>query len=295
MNKTKGIVFALISSGTFGLIAFFSIPLMKAGMQAPSILLFRCILSVLMIGAVCLIRKKDIKISPKAAVQLLFLGLLYTMTAMGLLYAYNYISSGVVTTIHFLYPISVACMMIIFFKEKLSRNLLFAALLSLLGVGLLSWNDEGFINTRGLLAVLMIVFTYSIYIVWLNSPEIKKLESEVVTFYVMLFGGFIFAVLAYSTTGIQLVTDVPSILNLLGLSLFATVISNLTLVLAVKYAGSTITSILGSLEPVVATVVGVFHFGEPFGWNSLFGLLIIIGAVLLVVLTGKKKQNIQVN
>ncbi|MFV0331575.1 MAG: DMT family transporter [Dysgonomonas sp.] len=288
MDKTKGIILALISSGTFGLIAFFSIPLLKAGMHAPSILFYRSLLAASLLGIICLIRKRDFRISPKLAIQLLFLGLLYTMTSMGLIYSYNYISSGVSTTIHFLYPVSVACMMIIFYKEKLSRNILFAAVLALVGVALLCWSDTGFINTKGLLAVLITVFTYSTYIVSLNRKSIKKLQPEVFTFYVMLFGAFIFSVFSYSTTGIEIVPDVTAWLNLGGLALFATVFSGLALVSAVKYAGSTVTSILGSLEPVVATLVGVFHFGEPFGWNSLSGLLLIIGAVTLVIISSKK-------
>lgn len=289
MSKTKGIILALISSGTFGLIALFSIPLLKAGLHAPSILFYRCLIATLLLGIICLIRKKDFKISPQTAFQLFMLGILYTITAMGLIYSYNYISSGVSTTIHFLYPVVVSCMMIMFYKEKLSRNLLFAAILSLIGVALLCWNDSGFINTKGLLAVLMTVFSYSIYIVELNRPNIKNLEPEIITFYVMLFGVFIFSVFSYSTTGIELISDTGALLNLIGLTVFATVLSNLTLVSAVKYAGSTITSILGSLEPVVATTVGIFHFNEPFGWNSLVGLLIIIGAVLLVILTDKRQ------
>ncbi|MDH6309909.1 drug/metabolite transporter (DMT)-like permease [Dysgonomonas sp. PFB1-18] len=291
MNKTKGIALALISSGTFGLIALFSIPLLKVGMHAPSILFYRCVFATVVLGVICLVRKKEFRISPKAATLLFFLGMLYTITAMGLIYSYNFISSGVSTTIHFLYPVSVACMMIIFYKEKLSRNLLFAAVLSLTGVALLCWSDTGFISTKGLLAVLMTVFTYSVYIVELNKPELKKLEPEIITFYVMLFGGFIFSVFSYSTTGIELIPDTSSLLNLIGLALFATVLSNLTLVAAVKHAGSTITSILGSLEPVVATMIGVFHFSEPFGWNSLIGLLLIIGAVTLVILTNKEQAK----
>lgn len=289
MGRTKGIILALISSGTFGLIAFFSIPLLRVGMHAPSILFYRSLLAAALLGIVCLIRKRDFRISPKLAVQLLFLGLLYTMTSMGLIYSYNYISSGVSTTIHFLYPVAVACMMIIFYKEKLSRNLLFAAIIALFGVALLCWSDNGFISTRGLLAVLLTVFTYSAYIVSLNRKSIKSLEPEVFTFYVMLFGAFIFSVFSYSTTGIEIVPDATSWFNLIGLALFATVLSGLALVSAVKYAGSTITSILGSMEPVVATLVGIFHFGEPFGWNSFFGLSLIIGAVTLVIMTSQKK------
>ncbi|MBK5720826.1 DMT family transporter [Dysgonomonas sp. Marseille-P4677] len=294
MDKTRGIIFALISSGTFGLIAFFSIPLLKAGMHAPSILFYRSLFAGLALGTICLMRNKSFKIPYKAALQLFFLGMLYTMTAMGLIVSYTYISSGVATTIHFLYPVAVACMMIIFYKEKLSRNLLFAALLSLFGVGLLCWSDAGFINSRGLLIAFITVFTYSTYIVGLNRSGIKKLDPEIITFYVISFGALIFYIFSYFTTGIEIIPDTVAVYNLIGLSLFATVLSALTLVSAVKLAGSTITSILGSLEPVVATLIGIFYFNESFGWNSLIGLLIIIGAVLLVILGGRAKEKLPV-
>lgn len=292
MGKTKGIIFALISSGAFGLIAFFSIPLLKAGMHAPSILFYRSTFAAIVLGGICLLRKKSFRIPYKVAIQLFFLGILYTMTAMGLIVSYSYISSGVATTIHFLYPVAVACMMIIFYKEKLSRNLLFAALLSLFGVGLLCWSDSGFINSTGLLIAFMTVLTYSTYIVGLNRSGVKRLEPEIITFYVMSFGALIFCLFSYFTTGIETIPDANALLNIIGLSLFATVVSALTLVSAVKLAGSTITSILGSLEPVVATVIGIFYFDESFGWNSLIGLLIIISAVLIVILGSKKKKAI---
>jgi drug/metabolite transporter (DMT)-like permease len=288
MDKTKGVLLALISSGTFGMIALFSIPLLRTGMHGPSILFYRCLFATIVLGIVCLIRKKHFAIPPKTAMQLFALGMLYTMSAMGLIYSYNYISSGISTTIHFLYPIVVGAIMIIFYKEKFSRRLLFATILSLAGVALLCWSDSGFINSKGLLAVVLTIFSYSIYIVELNRPNLKKLDPEVFTFYIMLFGCFIFAVFSYSTTGIELIPDTTSLFNLLGLTFIATVLSNLALVSAVKYAGSTITAILGSLEPVTATLIGIFHFSEPFGWNSLIGLLLIILAVSLVILNNKK-------
>lgn len=291
MDKTKGIILALISSGTFGLIAFFSIPLLKVGMHAPSILFYRSLLSATTLAVICLIRKKQLRVSSKQALQLLFLGMLYTMTSMALIYSYSYISSGVSTTIHFLYPIVVASMMTLFYKEKLSKDLFVTAFLSLVGVALLCWSDKGFINTKGLLAALLTVFTYSTFIVSLNRGALKKLQPEVLNFYVMMFGALIFSVFSYSTTGIQIVPDTASWANLVGLGLFATILPGLALVVAVKYAGSTITSILGSLEPVVATLVGITYFSEPFGWNSLFGLCLIIGAVLMVIVRNKNKKR----
>lgn len=291
MNKTKGIILALVSSGTFGLIAFFSIPLLRAGMHAPSILFYRSLLAAVFLAVICLIRKRNFRISPTQAALMLFQGFLYTMTAMGLIYSYSYISSGVATTIHFLYPVMVACMMIIFYKEKLSRSLFLAAIVALLGVALLCWNDEGVISTKGLLAVLLTVFTYSAYIVNLNRKKLKSIEPEVYMFYVMLFGAFIFSVFSHATTGIEMVPDAISWFNLIGFALFATVLSGLTLISAVRYAGSTIASILGSMEPVVATFVGVFHFGEPFAWNSFLGLALIVAAVTLVVIATSDEKD----
>lgn len=291
MEKTKGIIAALISSSTFGLIAFFSIPLLKAGMHIPSILFYRSLFAMILIGSICVLRKRNLRVSPKVAMLLFCFGMLYTTTAMGLIYSYNYISSGVATTLHFLYPVVVACLMIVFYKEKKSMTLLMAAILSLLGVGLLCWSDNGFINTRGLLAILGIVFTYSAYIVGLNKPSLKNIEPEVLTFYIMLFGAFIFSVFASGTTGLDSIPDLDAGLNLLGLSVFATVVSNLTLVYAVKNAGSTITSILGSMEPVVATMVGIFYFKESFGWNTFLGLIIIISAVIMVVMMNERNNR----
>ena len=52
--------------------------------------------------------------------------------------------------------------------------------------------------------------------------------------------------------------------NLILLALIPTVVSNLALVRAVKSIGSTLTSVLGAMEPVTAVCVGIFLFrGKP--------------------------------
>lgn len=288
-NKAKGIILAFVSSGTFGLIPFFSIPLLKAGMHAPSILFYRSLIAAFLLGAICLARRKKFVVSPRTSAQLFILGMLYTFTAMGLIYSYNFISSGVATTIHFLYPIVVACLMIVFYKEKFSKALLSTAVLSLIGVGLLCWDSNGLINTEGLFAILFTVFTYAFYVVSLNRARIKSLETEVLMFYVMLYGAFIFGVFSSFTTGIEALPDLNAWCNIIGLAVFATVLSGLSLIVAVKNAGSTITAILGSMEPVVATAVGILYFQEPYGWNSFLGLVIIIAAVIMVIMINKKR------
>lgn len=289
--RIKGIIFALISSGTFGLIPLFSLPLLKgAHMNEFSILFYRYLFSAFAIGILCLIQKKSLKINNKQLITLFILSLFSAATAMGLIHSYRYITSGIATTIHFLYPILVTLLMTLFFKEKKSVLLFLAAGISLTGVCFLCWTDNGFINTKGLLIALSTVFTYSSYIVTLNKSEASKLDSKVVTFYIILFNMLFFFIISVSTRGIDKI-PIKYFLNVLLLALLPTVVSNIALVIAVKNAGSTITSILGSMEPLVAVIVGAFYFSESFGWHSLVGLFLIIISVIMVIIGANRNSK----
>ncbi len=289
MKNSRGVIFALISAGTFGLIPLFSISLMNNGMGLPSILSYRFLFSVCMMGIVCLLQKKNFKISTKEIFLTLILSLFYAATALGLIYSYLYIPSGIATTIHFLYPVLVGIIMTVFFKEKKSGVLFLSAILSLIGVGFLTWSGGTIANPVGIFLVLGIVVTYAIYIVGINKFGVEKIDSQILTFYILLFTGFILGIFAFFTTGIEKITTTSEWGNLLLLAFLPTVVSNLTLVLAIKYAGSTITSILGSMEPLVAVVVGVFFFNETFRLFCFIGLLLILLSVTLVVVSNKNK------
>ncbi len=67
------------------------------------------------------------------------------------------------------------------------------------------------------------------------------------------------------------------------LALVPTVISNLALVHSVKGIGSTLTSVLGAMEPVTAVCVGIFIFDEVFTFHIGSGIAFIIFAVLLII------------
>lgn len=293
MKSFKGVIYALVSSGTFGLIPLFSIPLMTdSNMGLPSILFYRFLFSTLLMGAICLFKKEDFRISKKNIVSIGWLGMLYAATAMCLIYSYKYIPSGLATTIHFLYPIAVSFLMVAFFKEKKSIILFLAAVLSLIGVALLCWSGEGSINMIGVAIAALTVITYSVYIVGINQSPVGKMNAEILTFYILLSGAILFFIFALtSPQGVELIPNTTALWRLLLLAFLPTVISDLTLILAIKYAGSTITSILGSMEPLVAVLIGVLYFSEYFNLNSGFGILLILVSVSLVIVFGKQKKD----
>ena len=289
----KGIMFAIISSGTFGLIPLFTIPLVKElGMSEANILFYRFFLSTIMMAVICLARRSNLKIKLKDLIPIFALGALYALTALFLVYSYNYISSGVATTIHFLYPICVSFLMVAFFKEEKSKSLFFAAFISLIGVALMCWTGSGSMSMMGVFLAALTIITYGVYIVGLNQLKVCQLPADVLTFYVILAGAVIFFLYAqFDGGGIQAIPSVDAGLHLLALAFLATVVSDFALILAVKYAGSTVTAILGSMEPLVAVSVGVLVFSEHFTFQSLIGLVLILISVLLVILSDQQKKK----
>lgn len=289
MERFKGIACALISSATFGLIPLFTIPLMAEGMTESSILFYRFLFSAPLMAVICLIKRESFRISRRQIIPLLILSALYAGTALPLLYAYHYIPSGLAVTIHFLYPILVAFIMIVLFKEKGSWYIFLAAVLSVVGVGFLCWTGADNIRWLGILFAFLSVLAYAVYIVIVNKTKIiGNLSAGTMTFYILTFGMVNFFLYTLFTEGISPIPSMHAVGRLLGFTLFATIISNLTLVMAIKYIGSTITSILGSMEPVVATFVGVICFSEYFDTVSLLGIALIIVSVTLVVLKNSK-------
>mgnify|MGYP001539328581 CR=1 FL=1 len=285
ISNIKGVLYAVVSSATFGLIPLFSIPLLHAGMASPTILFYRMLLSAAIMAAVALLLKRNFRISRRDFGVLAGLSLMYAATSLGLLRSYDYIPSGVATTVNFLYPLVVTIVMTLFFRERSSVWIVIAVFISLVGVALLAWGDAGNNDPgRGLIYAGTTVFTYAVYIIGVMKSRAGRLDPLIVAFYVLTFSAAVFLVYALSTSGIAVVHTWHIWRNLLLLALLPTVLSNLTLVLAIKHIGSTMTSILGSMEPLTAVLVGVVHFGEGFDLDSAAGLILVVTAVIIVIL-----------
>ena len=232
-----------------------------------------------------LLLKRNFRISRRDFGVLAGLSLMYAATSLGLLRSYDYIPSGVATTVNFLYPLVVTIVMTLFFRERSSVWIVIAVFISLVGVALLAWGDAGNNDPgRGLIYAGTTVFTYAVYIIGVMKSRAGRLDPLIVAFYVLTFSAAVFLVYALSTSGIAVVHTWHIWRNLLLLALLPTVLSNLTLVLAIKHIGSTMTSILGSMEPLTAVLVGVVHFGEGFDLDSAAGLILVVTAVIIVIL-----------
>lgn len=111
-NALIGYPAGIITGITYGLNPLFAVPLMKHGAATESILFFRYLFAVLILALFLLVRRQSFRVSGQQAGILLILGLLYTSSSLFLFDAYEYIASGLATTLVFLYPVLVAIIMV---------------------------------------------------------------------------------------------------------------------------------------------------------------------------------------
>lgn len=284
----------LLSGVSFGLIPLFSLPLLNSGMPYISVLFYRFVLAALSLGILVVARGGTLKIDKTEAISIAPLSVLYAASAIFLLWGYTFVAASVATPIHFLYPVIVAFIMGAFLGEKITFRTLFAIVIALLGVFLLSSDkpDGNSMSAVGIVIVVISAVAYALYIVVVRHSKASKMEPLKLTFYVMAVASIIIYLWAlFTDEGVVVLDSLWDFAILCGLAIVPTVVSNLALLDAVRHIGSTATAILGAMEPLTAVAIGVLVFAEPFSENLMGGIVLIIAAVSIVILGGTVKST----
>lgn len=284
-NKAKGFTYGAIAAASYGMNPLFALPLYAAGMGVDSVLFFRYLLAVIVLGILMKAQGQSFALQKSDILPLIIMGLLFSFSSLLLFISYNYMDAGIASTILFVYPVMVAVIMGVFFKEKTSFITILSILMALAGISLLyRGNGEETLSTIGVVCVLLSSLAYAIYIVGVNRSSLKKLPSTKLTFYAILFGLSIYIVRLHFCTKLQ-VPPTPWLWgSLLALAILPTVISLICTTLSIHYIGSTYAAILGALEPVTALFFGVLVFNEKLTPRLIIGIVMIITAVTLIII-----------
>ena len=264
---------------------------MNKGAAIESILFFRYFFAVLILGGFLALRRQDFRVSLKQAGTLLVLGLLYTSSSLFLFEAYNYIASGLATTLIFLYPVLVAIIMV-FLRVVPSWPVWLAIAATFGGVLLMTQGEAGqSINPIGVALSLGSALVYALFIVIINrSKAIAEIPDTLLTFYALTVGVFVFLgkIIISGTSVTSGITTGADWMNLVGLAILPTIISTATLAVATRNIGATKASVLGVFEPITAILVGTLVFGEPLTSNIIIGITIAIISVTFMITVTKR-------
>lgn len=286
--KLRGFIYAGLSAFLFGLVPFFSKTLLLEGYGSDVILTYRYISATLIYLLYILIRRVDIRISWGAAGEVLLIGLLcLAPTSYLYLLSFNYIPTGVATSISYLYPVVVAVLMWLFYAQRLSLAVKIGIFAAVLGVAFISW-EPGRIHLPGIFYALLTTITYGTYFVVLNRPRMKGLPPVVLTFYFMLFGALGFSLFTTVNGEMCLILAPDFLFNTFMLALLCSIFASYLLIRSIAIIGSVPTAVWGTFEPLTAILIGVLYFGEKLTFSGYTGFVLIVIAVLLTI-KGRKR------
>jgi len=285
-NKTVGILCAILSAVCYGTNPFGALPLYEEGVNTATVLAHRFGLAVVLLSVVMLVKGISFKVTRHEFKVLFSLGILFAASSITYYQSFHFMDAGIASTILFVYPVMVAVIMALFFKERVTGMTVVAIVLSLIGIVLLYKGGAGAsLSVIGIVLCILSSLAYAIYIVVVNQSSIK-MSSFKVTFYAMLVCEI--TLILYSFTSPELYLHaLPSARAwsfAVWLSIVPTILSLVFMTVAVNHVGATPTAILGALEPLTAVAIGVVVFGEMLTPRLIVGILFILFAVMLVVL-----------
>lgn len=283
MHKLRGIIYIISAATFYGVMPILVKLAYETGLTAMDITFMRCGIGAIMLGVVIRYEKINFHVEKQQIVPMLLSGMLgYTATMLTLFLSYNYVSAGVATTLHYLYPVLVLLVAFFIYHEKLHPFKWLALLLSLVGVYFIADLGGRNFSIRGVgLAISSAVF-FTVYVLSINHPQLKKMDSLVLAFYTC----FIASIASFILFLVQ--GKWPPMITLKGsfyvslITIFCTVLAMILFIKGAHSIGSANASILSTVEPLVSLVAGIIFLHESLTFYTLFGCILVIVAVIFV-------------
>lgn len=291
MTKQKAYIFVLMGAFLWGLIGIFINQLYEYSFTPWEVVAVRVIVSsLLMVIFICLFRPQLLKINLKDSFYFFGTGII-SIVLFNWCYFYVMEQVSISLAVIFLYtaPAFVTILARLLFKEHLSRYKIIALILTTLGcafvVGLLP-NYQINLTLSILFIGLCSGFCYAMYSIFAKFIT-EKYSSITITTYSFIAASLFMIPFGGLHAKLPLLFDWNVILNVLGLSIFSTCLAFLLYTYGLSFIESSRASILSTIEPAVAVLIGVFIFKETITLSQMIGMLLILLSVFFIV----KKPN----
>jgi DME family drug/metabolite transporter len=226
-----------------------------------------------------------LKISKKGLLVSILLGVL-TKGIFKLSLDTSMILVGVATSTILMYlaPVWTAIMAVIFFKEKLRGYQNFALVLNLAGCALMVTGGnfkELNISGLGLALGLLAGFLYGLSTI-LGKIGTSGDDSVTMAFYMMVFSSITTAIFAKPWENLSLFASSTLFWAITG-AVFSGTLANILFFAGLSMGiDASKTTIVASIEVVVATVAGVFLLNEQINLVGYIGIIIMLASIVLI-------------
>ncbi|WML42826.1 EamA family transporter [Neobacillus sp. PS3-40] len=286
-----GYFYIILSATSFGLIPIFATYAYESGISTSTLLFLRFAFASIILFAYLFLKVKKWKITKRQLVFLILLGgILYSIQSTLYFTAVKYIPASLAALLLYLYPIFVAILSFFVNKEKLSKKIVLAIALSIVGIILVLGSPKGHISLIGILFASAAAVVYSIYIV-IGDRVTKQISPMLTCAFISLFsaaslfmGGIFTHTLSFHFGKIGWVMAVC-------VAFFCSVVAMFTFFAGMNIIGPTKASILSMVEPVVTFILSTILFQEKMSVLQLIGGIVVLLGAILVVLAREKGQH----
>ena len=299
--KLKGIILTMISSITFGFAFTLGPMTYGAGGSNPVTLTFlRNFLSLPFLLLIVLFLKVDLRVTKNQLKNLAILGFIgNSITTLMLNIAFAHIDVGIVTPIHFTYPIFVTLGCVLFFHEKLSKQKIIALVIAMSGIGCFfieSLNSASF-NSSTLIGLILAVASgafYAFYIIFMDKSGLKSESPFKITFYVAIASSI--GMFFYGISTNQLVLSSLTTKSWIISAVFAflcTVVALSLLQVGIKHIGASEAAVISTFEPITSVVFGVLLLNERITLLKIVACILIFVGVLILSFSKNNTSEIK--
>jgi DME family drug/metabolite transporter len=137
-------------------------------------------------------------------------------------------------------------------------------------------------NTAGILYGLCSGFGYALYSIFARLAIDRGYDSRTINFYACLLAAA-GAVIIWGGAEVPLMfQSASSVLWSLGTGIVSCYLPYLLYTYGLSGVETGKAAVMASVEPVVATIVGIAAFGEGLSGQNVLGVLLVLGAIVLI-------------
>lgn len=278
----KGYIYTALSAIIFGLMPLLTKIIIARGTTSLTIAFFRVFYVTIVLFFVLKIKKIDLHLEKRDLLSVILTSIFGSgITIIILNESYNYVDTGIATSLHFLYPLFVAILCCFFYGEKIKKKQIIS--LSFALVGIICFMSKGNGSLFGYFLAIASGLTYAYYLVKMDKTGLVKMNALKLSFYLALFTTIEIFTMNLFMQDIVFKMDVLSYVLLLVLALSSSFLATVLLQKGVLLLGSTRASFICLLEPVTSMIVGILWLNEAFTFNKgLGGLAIIVSLIIFL-------------
>jgi drug/metabolite transporter (DMT)-like permease len=289
-------IYVLLGAALWGIIGLFIDELSQAGFTALQIVTLRVVSAAVMLVLFLLITDpKLLKIELKDSFSFIGTGI-FSIVFFNWCYftAIEEVSLSVAVILLYTGPAFVAILSRIFFKEPMTNRKLGALAFTLVGCALvirvIPLSDQH-ISWFGVLVGLGSGFGYALYSIF-GKYALKKYQALTVITYTFIFASVVLLPVSGITIKAEQLASSHVWIQILGLGFFPTALAYMLYTTGLSMIESSRASITATVEPVVATLLGVLVFDDVLTGYQIFGILLVLTAVVLIQLK-KRRASIR--